>query len=219
MLLGNDVVEGRDIEQLNEVDRVYLLLKSHMRRMRERLGLTLEQERQVEHIAVAAAFQAELANVWKTYLAMHQALAADDFQGGRQALAGLKSAAAAVDDSSLADRALQIWSQERANLAKLLDSLQEAEDLPSMRAEFSPLSQEIGVLAKSFGFGAGAPVYELHCPMVFDGRGAVWYQNNRAVRNPYYGSSMLKCSDRVQEVVFDKSTTHESDLPQDHSRH
>ena len=139
MLLGNDVVEGRDIEQLNEVDRVYLLLKSHMRRMRERLGVTLEQERQVERVAVAAAFQAELANLWKTYLAMHQALAADDFQGGRQALAGLKSAAAAVDDSSLADRALQVWSQERANLAKLLDSRSEERRVgKECRSRWSP---------------------------------------------------------------------------------
>ena len=219
MFLENDVVEGRDIEQLNEVDRVYLLLKSHMRRMRERLGVPLGQERQVERVAVAAAFQAELANVWKTYLAMHQALAADDFQGGRKALAGLTSAAAAVADSSLSDRALQIWSQERANLAKLLDSLQEAEEIESMRAEFSPLSQEIGVLAKSFGFGPGAPVYELHCPMVFDGRGAVWYQDNDSVQNPYYGSSMLKCSDRVQEVVYAEPATDEPDPPQDHSHH
>jgi len=219
MLLGNDVVEGREAEQLDEADRVYLLLKGHVRRMREQLGIAPAQERRVERIGVAAEFQAELASVWKTYLAIQQALAADDFQSGRQALAGLKSAAAAIDDSSLTGRARQVWSQERANLAKLLDSLQKAEEIKSMRAEFSPLSQEIGVLAKSFGFGEAGPVYELHCPMAFDGRGAVWYQDNDAVRNPYYGSSMLKCADRVQEVVYDEATKDKSDPPQDHSHH
>lgn len=182
-----------------------------MRRMREQLGVAPEQERQVERIAVAAEFQAELASVWKTYLAIQQALAADDFQSGRQAVAGLTSVAAAIDDSSLTGRARQVWSQERVNLAKLIDSLQKAKDIKSMRAEFSPLSQEIGVLVKSFGFGEAGPVYELHCPMPFDGRGAAWYQDNDAVRNPYYGSLMLKCADRVQEVVYDEPTTHESD--------
>ncbi len=38
MLLGNDVVEGRDAQQLAEADRVYLLLKGHMRRMRDQLA-------------------------------------------------------------------------------------------------------------------------------------------------------------------------------------
>ena len=200
MLLGNDAVEGREAKQVGEADRVYLLLKGHMRRMREQLRIAPEQERQVERIVVAAEFQAELASVWKTYLAIQRALAADDFQSGRQALAGLKSAAAAIDDSSLAGRAGQVWSQERANLAKLIDSLQKAKDIKSMLAEFSPLSQEIGVLAKSFGFGEAGPVYELHCPMAFDGRGAIWYQDNDGVRNPYYGSTMLKCADRVERV-------------------
>ena len=55
--------------------------------------------------------------------------------------------------------------------------------------------------------------------MAFDGRGAVWYQDNDATRNPYYGSSMLKCADRVQEVVRDAPMAHESDPPQDHSQH
>ncbi len=219
MLLGNDAVEGREAEHLDEADRVYLLLKGHMRRVRERLDIAPEQERRVERIAVAAEFQAELASVWKTYLAIQQALAADDFQSGRQALAGLKAAAAAIDDSSLTGRARQVWSKERANLAKLLDSLQKAEEIKSMRSEFLPLSQEVGVLAKSFGFGERATVYELHCPMAFGGRGAVWYQDNDAVRNPYYGSSMLKCADRVQEVVYDEPTTHESDPSQDRSHH
>ena len=219
MLLGNDVVEGREAKQLDEADRVYLLLKGHMRRMRQQLGIASEKERQVERIVVAAEFQAQLANVWKGYLAVQKALAADDFQNGRQALAGLKSAAAAIDDSSLTARARLVWSQERVNLAKLIGSLQKAKDIESMRAEFSPLSQEIGVLAKSFGFGKAGPVYELHCSMAFNNRGAVWYQDNDAVRNPYFGSSMLKCADRVQEVVHDEPMAHESDPPQDHSQH
>ena len=205
MLLGNDVVEGREADRLDKADRVYLLLKGHMRRVREQLGIAPEQERHVKRIVVAAEFQAELAAVWKAYLAIQQALAADDFQSGRKALAGLKSAAAAIDDSSLTGRARAVWSKERANLAKLIDSLRKAKDIQSMRAEFSPLSQEIGVLAKSFGFGEAGPVYELHCPMAFDGRGAIWYQDNNVARNPYYGSAMLKCADRVQEIVHDKS--------------
>jgi Cu(I)/Ag(I) efflux system membrane fusion protein len=72
-----------------------------------------------------------------------------------------------------------------------------------MRAEFKPLSESIGVLAKSFGFGEGGPIYELHCPMAFQGKGGVWYQDNENVRNPYYGASMLTCADRVERIPHD----------------
>jgi RND family efflux transporter MFP subunit len=208
MLLGNDAVEGREAKQLEDADRVYLLLKGHMRRMREQLRIMPEEERHVEHIAVAPEFQSELARVWESYLAIQRALAADSLRDAQQAIGGLESAAAGVDASSLTGRAGEVWSQERANLAKLIGSIQKAaldnKDIKSVRTEFWPLSQEIGVLAKSFGFGEAGPVFELHCPMAFDNRGAVWYQDNDAVRNPYYGSSMLKCADRVQEVVHDE---------------
>ena len=76
--------------------------------------------------------------------------------------------------------------------------------MEAMREAFRSLSEEVGVLAKAFGFGEAGPVYELHCPMAFDGQGAVWYQADDAVRNPYYGASMLKCADRVEKLVQDE---------------
>ncbi len=37
--------------------------------------------------------------------------------------------------------------------------------------------------------------------MAFEGRGAIWYQAGEDVRNPYFGSTMLKCADRVEKVA------------------
>ncbi len=39
MLLGNDAAEGRDVDQMRDADRVYGMLKIHMRRMRGKLGI------------------------------------------------------------------------------------------------------------------------------------------------------------------------------------
>ena len=65
------------------------------------------------------------------------------------------------------------------------------------------MSEEVGVLAKAFGFGPTVLVYELHCPMAFEGEGAIWYQDNDQPQNPYYGSTMLQCADRVEQIVRD----------------
>ncbi|MFH1923551.1 MAG: efflux RND transporter periplasmic adaptor subunit, partial [Planctomycetota bacterium] len=158
MLLGNDAVEGREAEQVGEADRVYLLLKGHMRRMREQLRITPEQERQVERIVAAPEFQSELARIWEEYLAIQRALAADKFPSSQQALARFESALGTVNDKALTGRAQEVWDKERANLTKLIDGLRDARDIKAMRTGFSPLSQEIGVLAKSFGFGEAGPV-------------------------------------------------------------
>lgn len=200
MLLGNDAAEGREAKRMAEADRVFLELKGHLRRMREQVGVRPGQERPVERLAVSPDFQSELARVWQRYLAIGRALAADDLKEAQASLAGFASTVAGVDDKPLAGRAQQVWSRERANLDKLTADLNQAGDIKAIRAGFSPLSQEIGVLAKTFGFGAARPIYELHCPMAFQGRGAVWYQDNDQTQNPYFGSTMLKCADRVEEL-------------------
>ena len=96
------------------------------------------------------------------------------------------------------------WNKERANLTKLLVGMRAAKDIKALRTEFKPLSEEIGVLAKAFGFGQLLVVYEVHCPMAFEGKGATWYQDNDQVLNPYYGSTMLKCADRVERIAHDE---------------
>jgi Cu(I)/Ag(I) efflux system membrane fusion protein len=221
MLLGNDVVEGRDVGQMDEADRVYLLLKNHMRRLREQLSVPAQREpRQVERIAVAPQFQAELASVWERYLAVGRGLAGDEFNTAQQAIVGLESAVATIDTESLkASAAEHLWHKEHANLTKLIDMLKKAEDIQAIRKDFRPLSEQIGVLAKAFGFGETGSIYELHCPMAFEGQGAIWYQADEEVRNPYYGATMLKCADRVERVVRDKPQADTDDSPQGHSHH
>jgi len=53
-------------------------------------------------------------------------------------------------------------------------------------------------LLDSFGT-AGQKVYQFFCPMVFNNKGAYWFQNNPDLVNPYYGEVMLKCGEKVKE--------------------
>jgi Cu(I)/Ag(I) efflux system membrane fusion protein len=200
MLLGNDAAEGHSARQLADVDRVFLTLKGHMRRTREQLGILPGETAHIERLAVSPDFQAELARVWRQYLALGQSLAADDLPTAQASLEGMSEAVASIGEQSLASHAQDVWADERSNLIRLIARLKNAQDIQTLRSEFSPLSQEIGVLAKTFGFGEADPIFELHCPMAFQGKGAVWYQNSDQTRNPYFGSTMLKCADRVDRI-------------------
>ena len=200
MLLGNDAFAGSAVKQWSDVERVFLALKSHMRRVRELLKVPRFKERKIEQLVVDSSFQSQLATVWKTYLPLQKALAADDAKKARQALGPLQAAVAKIDSSRLDDRAKKVWERERGNLEKILAELNKASDLGAIRAAFKPLAEEVGYLAKTFGFGEKSPVYELFCSMAFDQTGAIWYQDSEDVHNPYFGSEMLRCADRVDPV-------------------
>lgn len=222
MLLSNDAAEGQDAKRLAEVDRVFLLLKGHMRRMRGQLGVRTDVEPPVERIAVPTAFQFDLARVWEKYVAIGNALAADDAKAANGYLPSLETAVATVNEQPLDEPARQAWRKERDNLTKIVAGLKNAADIKAFREQFAPLSQEIGVLAKMFGFGEAQPVYEVHCPMAFQNQGAIWYQDNDKVLNPYFGSTMLRCADRVERLVVDEpapSPPNETSPHDEHSHH
>ena len=217
MLLGNDAAEGRNVEQMTDVDRVFVLLKGHMRRLREQFGSQPDATPGMERIATSPEFQTELMAVWKAYLAIHQALAADNGEHAKEAVQTLQGVVAGIDSSALAGPAAEAWQREETNLRQITSGFDAATDLQAMRTSFKPLAEEVGVLARSFGFGGESSVYELHCPMAFQGQGAVWYQDSDQVRNPYYGLAMPGCTDRVQRV--DRREPAAASPHADHSQH
>ena len=209
MLLENDAVEGSGVTGLGEADRVFLLTKQHMQRMREQFGLRHagHEQHQVAMFHVPPEFQLRLATLFQAYLPIQKALAEDSIQRARSGLPSLGAAMRNVDATSIDEQAGDVWKREKANLVEIFDRLQQSVDIDSFRSNFSLLSDELSVIAKSFGFGDSVPVYELHCPMAFSGRGAIWLQEDDATLNPYFGSTMLRCADRVEMIVSPHART------------
>ena len=203
MLLSNDAVEGSDVAGLGEGDRVFLLTKRHVQRLREQFGITHSGHvgNPMVTLQVPPEFQAQLASLWQAYLPVQGALAADNQQQAQSGLRSLAAAIQSIDANGLNKAAGDGWKQEAANLSDILSSLQKSDKLDSFRSAFALLSDEMSVIAKSFGFGSRVPVYELHCPMAFQGRGAIWLQADDATKNPYFGSTMLKCADKLELIT------------------
>jgi Cu(I)/Ag(I) efflux system membrane fusion protein len=200
MLFTNDVVEGSDLNQRQEAQRVYQLLTNHVHRMRIVFGMQ-DIEPLPIRMEVPPEFQAELAELLQAYLQIQVALAADDFNLARQRLVDLQATAAAIDATPIpGQQARQAWNKEKIKLAKLLEHAHHLADLEQVRKIFSPLSNEMGVLIALFGLGDESPIYRHHCPMALDGAGAQWFQDHEATRNPYFGASMLQCADEVEKL-------------------
>jgi membrane fusion protein, copper/silver efflux system len=82
--------------------------------------------------------------------------------------------------------------------------MEQSDGLKSLRETFSSLSDEFAILVKTFKLEEIGPIYELHCPMALDAKGAVWLQKGEEVLNPYFGQSMLRCADRIKMISKDK---------------
>ncbi len=201
MLFTNDVVEGRDLNQAKEAQRVYELLTNHVHRMRVLFGMQNEK-RELKRIEVPAEFQSQLAKLWKVYLQNQEALAADDFARVQQMLLDLRTTAATIEDGPITNkRARKAWQNEKNKLARLLAHVHHLADIEAVREMFSSLSEEMGLLITLFGLGDVGPIFYFRCSMALEGEGAIWFQNHEETRNPYFGAAMLGCADEVKEIA------------------
>ena len=133
--------------------------------------------------ASAAAGQTDFAAQVSEYVRAQEALAADDFEGARSALAALIAIADSV-------------------VGPLAETAAGAADIESMRSAFKPLSELLAGMDLPAGYARA------YCPM-YDG-GSNWVQVDGPVRNPYYGSMMLTCGvvDAAPGAHMDHSPRH-----------
>ncbi len=207
MLLTNDAVEGENVQSIKDADRVYLLAKRNAERLQQMFGLAQTDQQKAEaSLQVTAEFRDQLSLLINPYLSIGKALFDEDNSAALPAVTSLQQVIDAVDSKSLEGATAARWDTERVGLASIATRLAKAKDIDSLRTAFALLSDELLSLQRTFGFPDSDQLFEVHCPMAFDGRGASWIQSDDAVRNPFYGvsSAMKKCASRVEPLGVKK---------------
>ncbi len=207
MLLGNDAVVGSESRSLREASRTLRTLQSHLDRIQRELGLG-----QTAHAAagpaeslepIPSAFQVQVAGILDAYLAVHEDLAADRFDEALGRMKSLEQAVRAVDMAVLEGRAHKVWMERLSDFDKHFKAAGDSRDMAGLRAVFLPLSRTMTAVVEYFGIEPRQPVYEIRCPMAFEGKGGNWLQKDQEVRNPYYGAMMFRCGDVVRTLPQD----------------
>jgi len=88
-----------------------------------------------------------------------------------------------------------VKDESRNALLSDATAISQTKDLKVQREKFATLSTNMFALAKT-GKLSTEPVYQQYCPM----KKASWLSNNKAIKNPYYGSAMLTCGS-VKETL------------------
>ncbi|WP_404309639.1 efflux RND transporter periplasmic adaptor subunit [Neorhodopirellula lusitana] len=204
MLLRNDVTEGREINSMREADRVFALTRKHVDQMKAQFPLPMSHDEMqmpaMTNMDAPPEVTQQLNGFVGPYLGLGKALAADELEAAKQAVELMHQRLASLLPVVSKSKAVEMWSKEKRDLSEIVARMQKASDLAALRSGFALLSEQMLSLERMFGLPTDAALYELHCPMAFEGRGASWIQSDDAVRNPYYGPSMLKCADKVEKL-------------------
>jgi hypothetical protein len=87
-----------------------------------------------------------------------------------------------------------ISEEVRKGLVKSAESISATKDIKTQREAFAKLSTNMYDFVKTQK--PGAIIYYAYCPM----KKSYWLSSEKAIKNPYYGNSMLTCG-KVSETV------------------
>ena len=148
---------------------------------------------------VNSQLAASLKVVVDHYLHIKNALVSNS---GSEAASGGKAMADAiskVDKSLLIADQKKIYDDIEGDLKENAEHIGKSSgDIAHQREHFSMMSEDVYDLVKAFG--GGQSLYQEHCPMAEDGKGAMWLNETKEIKNPYFGGKMNECV-KVQEVI------------------
>ncbi len=147
-------------------------------------------------IAVVAGPTGEqLDTLFAAYLQVQQALASDK-PPPPDAAQALHQSASHLQKSEAIPELAKTLSKEIETHSAHLHHL----DLAGARKAFKPISHAVLRLAVQVrSEGAQKPFTHFYCPMV-PGGGGDWLQTTDQLLNPYFGSKMLRCGEKVQSL-------------------
>lgn len=136
-------------------------------------------------------------DVIKYYLAIKNALVEDNKDGARKAANDLVAALSEIEMKDLSE-------SEKKEMTELVEVIKEhgehiaKSDIDHQREHFAMLSNDMSDYIAITGYNQ--TLYKQFCPMYDKGKGGTWLSSSEEIRNPLFGSKMLKCGS-VKETI------------------
>lgn len=144
--------------------------------------------------SVIETYSSQLQTVYDAYFVVKDALIKSDSKLTSAKAKDLLSAITAVKMDKLKSDEHNVWMKVVKKLTADAKSISATTDLKKQRETFKSLSKNTYDLIKVSK--STEAVYKQYCPMA----DADWLSKEKAVKNPYYGSSMLTCGNVVETI-------------------
>lgn len=147
-----------------------------------------------ESTATEIADSNQLQSVYDAYFAVKDALIKSDAKLTSAKAKDLLAAITEVKMDKLKSDEHNVWMKAVKKMTADAKSISTSSDLKKQRETFKSLTKNTYDLIKVSK--PNEVVYKQHCPMA----DADWLSKEKAVKNPYYGSSMLTCGNVVETI-------------------
>ena len=147
-----------------------------------------------ETTTIEVADSSQLQAVYDAYFTVKDALIKSDAKLTSAKATDLLTAITAIKMDKLKSNEHTAWMKVVKKLTADAKSISTTSDLKKQRETFKSLSKNTYDLIKVSK--STEVVYKQYCPMA----DADWLSKEKAVKNPYYGSSMLTCGNVVETI-------------------
>ncbi|MBL0739020.1 DUF3347 domain-containing protein [Flavobacterium sp. GN10] len=155
---------------------------------------TIQAKNNNSELTIFETADSQLQSVYDAYFSVKDALIKSDSKLTSAKAAALLTAITAVKMDKLKSNEHTAWMKVVKKLTADAKSISTTTDLKKQRETFKSLSKNTYDLIKVAN--PDQPVYKQYCPMA----DADWLSKEKAVKNPYYGSSMLTCGNVVETI-------------------
>jgi hypothetical protein len=137
--------------------------------------------------------------VLNSYIELKNALVEDNTEVAASAGKTVLDALDKFDQSSIAE------AQKQEVIDIIVDAKEHAGHisgnsgkLDHQREHFEMLSNDVNDLIAITG--TDRVLYKTFCPMYNEGKGGIWLSETKEIKNPYFGSKMMKCGEIQEEI-------------------
>lgn len=206
-ILKKIALAGYDSESFLAPDETYNNLPGCCQYNRENKTATIEKsemkmemkEKMKEKMKMKSSESSKpLELVYNAYFELKDALVASDSKVVSEKANELLASIDKVDMKSLKMDVHMVWMNVLKPLKEDAKVIASSNDIEEQRKQFISLSYNMYKIIKIEK--SETTVYYQHCPMANKGKGANWLSKENEVKNPYYGSKMLKCGKTVETI-------------------
>lgn len=150
-------------------------------------------------IDTAAGKPVSVSEVVTAYLQLKNALVSDNGKDAATAAKNITVSMQKIDPVSASVEQKKVYNDIKDDIMEHAEHISTNGDkVAHQREHFDLLSADMYDLVKTFN--AGQTLYQDHCPMYNDGKGANWLSELKEIKNPYLGKKMPNCGTIKEEL-------------------
>lgn len=133
------------------------------------------------------------------YLQLKNALANDNSKDAATAGSEVQKAFEKINTASFSADQKTVFADVKDDAIEHAEHIaSNANNIEHQREHFETLSKDVYDMVKVFG--TGQTLYQTHCPMYNNNKGANWLSETKEIKNPYFGSKMYTCGEVKEEI-------------------